>query len=116
MNEYPSYRFMQDAKVALPKGWVKLGSAMIDEFQNAEEQGLLPDDFRVLAVCEEFGRLRVPCLSAPRLINNLLAGFKSQAQMTCQDCGYYPAYLSRRGAWLRTLCCFCKDRQGYQRT
>lgn len=116
MDEYPNYRFMEGSTITLPKGWVRLGSAMMDEFQNVEEQGLLPADFRVIAIKEDFGRLLVSCLYSPKIADNLIKGFCIQASTTCEDCGYYPAKLARRRTWVRTLCSSCRDRQGYSST
>lgn len=112
MSEYPNYDFLKDARLELPKGWVKLGCELLHEFNDLKVNKILSADFKVLQMKEKFGGLVVYCSEEPLIVQRLCEAFAEMSEKTCQDCGYPASPCERRG-WFRTLCENCANRDGF---
>ena len=115
MSEYPNYDFLAEARLELPKGWVKLGNELLHELHELKLGKVLKDDFKVLQMKEKFGGFVVYCTPQPLIVENLIKSFEEMAERTCQDCGYFPATLCERKSWMRTLCSNCANRDGFDK-
>lgn len=113
MTQYPNYDFLADARLELPKGWVRLGCELLHEFHDLKTNKVLSPTFAVLQMKEKFGDLRVYCSEEPLIVQKLIESFAEMASKTCQDCSYYPAKLCERRSWMRTLCQNCAERDGF---
>lgn len=113
MTEYPDYDFLKEARLELPKGWVKLGCELLHQFHELKTEKILSEAFKVLQMKEKFGDLVVYCSEEPMIVQNLISGFEQQAARTCQDCGFPVARLCERRNWMRTLCENCASRDGF---
>jgi hypothetical protein len=113
MTMYPNYEFLKEARLELPKGWIKLGCELLHEFHDLKTNKVLSPTFSVLQMKEKYGDLVVYCSEESLIVKKLIEGFMEMAGKTCQDCGYYPAKLCERRSWMRTLCKNCSERDGF---
>lgn len=114
MHDFPNYRFVKTENIRLPKGWSRIGCELLYEMHDLYSNDLVPRNLMIEGMHESYGKMVVDHnLANVPVVSNLVFGFCGMASKTCQDCGFYPARLHIRDAWVRTLCPTCAAMEGY---